>query len=260
MGISIIIVSFNTKNLLRDCLESIKGAEIIVVDNASEDGSVQMVKDEFPEVKLIVNKKNLGFAKAVNQGLRIGTGEYFLLLNSDTRVGKETLADLIEFASKHPQMGIAGPCLRNTDGTIQASAIHFPSLWRAFKAYWFGRRDDYEKYTPSINEPTEVEGVNGAAMLFPRTTIEKVGYFDERYFMYFEDLDFSWRVRKAGLKIYYLPTVEIIHHHGASGKGSSLPYQYLVNSSRIYNGTIKYLFLTFILWSGQKMQKILQRK
>jgi GT2 family glycosyltransferase len=261
MKLSIIIVNFNTKEFLKKCLESIyqyidiSTYEIIVVDNGSIDGSAKMVKEEFPKVKLIENSKNLGFAKAVNQGIRKAKGEYIFLLNPDTEIKRGTLKKLIEFAGKNPDAGVIGAKLLNPNSSIQSSVYHFPTIWRAIKEFWFGQRGAYEKYAPAGMEPVEVDAVTGAAMLIPRKTIEKIGLFDERYFMYFEDLDYCRRVKKAGLKVYYLPEARIIHHHGKSGLSVHV-YSYLVSSSKIYNGIIKYYLLTFIIWLGQKFRNI----
>ena len=227
MNVAVIIVSFNTKELLRKCLASIEKMETgncpaerdpalrekletIVIDNASSDGSPEMIKKEFSQVKFIANKKNQGFAKANNQGLKIAKGDYLLLLNSDTEVRPGTLQKLEEFAQNRPQAGVVGAKLLNPDGSIQPSVYHFPTIWRAIKEYWFGLKGSYEKYAPTFEKEVEVEAVTGAAMLIPKKTIERIGYLNERYFFYFEDLDYCRRVRRAGLKVFYLPTAEIL--------------------------------------------------
>ena len=262
MDLSIIILSFNTKKLLQECLKALRNDdEVIVVDNASSDGSAEMVKKDFPKVKLIKNKKNLGFAKANNQGIRRAQGEYYLLLNSDTQVKPGSLNKLIQFAKKEPEVGIIGARLINPDDSVQPSIYHFPTLWRAIREYWLGQKGVYEKYSPQGRKAVEVEAVTGAAMLIPRKTIEKVGLLDERYFMYFEDLDYCRRVRLVGFKVFYLPTAGILHHHGKSAeKVSTKAYRYLCQSSKIYHGLLKYWLLSFIIWSGQKWQKILGKK
>ena len=271
MDLSIIIVSFNTKELLKECLNSILRAgeqgskkvkiEVIVIDNASGDSSAKMVEKDFPKIILIKNKDNLGFAQANNQGIKKTRGKYLLLLNSDTRVKPGPLEKLIQFAQKHPEAGIVGAKLVDPDGSVQPSVYHFPTLWRAIREYWLGQKGVYEKYSPQGKKTVEVEAVTGAAMLIPRKTIEKVGLLDERYFMYFEDLDYCQRVKQAGLKVYYLPEAEIIHHHGQSAaKVGRQAYQYLSRSSKIYNGLIKYYLLFLILWIGQKWQKLLGKK
>jgi GT2 family glycosyltransferase len=259
MDLSIIIPNFNTKELLKKCLKSIKKAETIVVDNGSTDGSVEMIKKEFPEVIPIENHKNLGFAKAVNQGIKCAKGDYILVLNSDTEVKNGALKCLVDFARQHPEAGIVGARLLNPDGSIQPSIYHFPTIFRAIKEFWFGQKGSYEKYYVIGEDPVSVDAVTGAAMLIPRKTIEKVGLFDERYFMYFEDLDYCRRVKKAGLKVYYLPEARIIHFHGKSSISvGEKSYYWLCQSSKIYNGILKYWFLTVIILIGQKWQKILK--
>lgn len=262
MDLSIIIVSFNTKDLLGRCLESLlmtsaKETEIIVVDNASTDGSVEFVEKRYKDIKILRNKENLGFAKANNQGLRQAKGKYCLLLNSDTEVKPDALSNLVEFAENNPQAGIVGAKLLNPDASIQPSIYHLPTLWRAIKEFWLGKKGEYEKYALTGTDRVKVEALTGAAMIIPRKTIEKVGLLDERYFMYFEDLDFCRRVKNAGYKVYYFPGAEIIHHHGKSGEtlGSNTS-RWLIESSKIYNGLLKYWLITFILWTGQKWQKI----
>jgi GT2 family glycosyltransferase len=270
MDLSIVIVSLNTKDILKKCLESIKNLklEIIVIDNASTDGSTEMVKKEFSDkgglasgwskVKLIENEKNLGYARANNQGIKIAKRRYIFLLNSDTQIKTRSFEKLVKFTKDNSQAGVVGAKLVNLDGSVQASVYYFPTIWRAIKEYWLGQKGAYEKYAPKGKKPVEVEAVTGAAMLISRKTIEKIGLLDERYFMYFEDLDYCRRVRKAGLKVYYLPKAEIIHHHGKSAqKAGGKAYQYLSQSSKIFNGIVKHYFLFLILWMGQKWQELL---
>lgn len=259
--LSIIIVSYNTKKLLEECLESIEGKEednpeIIVVDNASSDNSAEFIKQKYKNIRLLENKENLGFSKANNQGIKIAKGEYILLLNSDTLTNEKSLESLIDFAKKHADAGVIGARLLNDDKSVQPSVFHLPSIFGAFKEYWLNIQGSFEKYIPKGNEPVEVEAVVGAVMLIPKKVIEKVGLLDEKYFMYFEDLDYCRRVKRAGYKIYYLPEAKIIHHHGSSGKelGNKIN-QWLIESSKIYHGQIKYWFLTFIIWMGQKLRK-----
>lgn len=264
MTLSVIIVNFNTQDLLKNCLTSIYQYidiledEVIVVDNASQDDSVEMVKKKFPAVKLIINQKNLGFAKANNQALRQAQGEYCLLLNSDTQVKSGALEKLVRFANDHLEVGVVGAKLLNPDGSIQPSVYHFPSIWRAIKEYWLGQKGIYEKYAPAVSGAVEVEAVVGAAILIPKRVFDQVGLLNEQYFMYFEDLDYCRRVRRAGFEVYYLPQAEIIHHHGQSAaKIGSQAYRYLSESSKIYNGLVKFWALTLIIWSGQKWRKLI---
>lgn len=254
MDFSIVIVNYNTKKFLRKCLKSLPAnTEVIVVDNNSSDGSSQMIKKEFVKVKLIENKRNLGFAKAVNQALRQARGKYVLLLNPDTEVIGNALEKIVEFARKHPEVGVVGGRLIDPDGTIQGSCFHQLTILNAIKEFWLRQKGVFQKYAPKTKKPVEVEAVVGACMLIPKKVIDKVGLFDERYFLYFEDLDFCRRVRGMDLKIYYLPKAEFIHYHGASGK--EIPRQtrqWLIQSSKIYNGPLKHYLMNFIILIGQK--------
>ena len=269
MNLSIIIVNYNTRNLLQDCLKSIYTLyskpytlEVIVVDNSSTDGSLQSINSlKWPNLRVIANKKNEGFARAVNQGLKQAGGEYLLLLNSDIFVKKNALDKLIAFVKDQPQAGVIGGRLLNPDGSLQGSCFYLPTFLRITKEFWFNGPSTLNKYVPLGDKPVEVEAVSGAVFLIPKKVLSKVGFFNERYFMYFEDLDYCRRVRQAGFKVYYLPGAEFIHEHGASGR--SIPQQthhWLVESSKIYHGAIKYYLITFIIWLGQKCQKILKKK
>ena len=276
--LSIIIINYNTQKILKKCLESLEvhagevpgEVEIIVVDNGSTDGSVEYLRqltrrgvNELKQnnkrvnlltrnkitIKLIENKENLGFARAVNQGIKLAKGENILLLNSDTMVQKGSLVDLLNFEKeKYPT--VIGARLLNPDGSIQSSCFNLPTVWRAVKEYWLGQKGTFAKFFPKGEKPVEVEAVVGGAMLIPRKIIEKVGLFDERYFMYFEDLDYCRRVRKAGFKIYYLPKSEIIHEHGASGRklaDEKNQWRRLIPSSKIYYGILRHWLITFVI-------------
>jgi len=255
--LSIIIVSYNTKKELRVCLESIYkyvdvNFEIIVIDNASSDSSVEMIKNNFKDVILICNDKNLGFAKAVNQGFGKAKGDYYLLLNPDTEVKNGAVETLLDFTKTQSDFGVAGGKLINPDGTIQPSCYNLPTLRRAISEFWFGKKETFEKYFPETLKPVEVEAVVGAVMLIPKESIEKVGLFDERYFLYFEDLDWCRRAKNLGLKIWYHPQVKFFHQHGASGK--KIPEKtnrWLIESSKKYHGIFKYYCITTIIKIGQ---------
>jgi GT2 family glycosyltransferase len=263
MDLSIIIVSFNTKDLLKRCLESLPlSSEIIIVDNGSIDGAVEMLKKiKEPKIKIIENKENLGFAKAVNQGLKKAKGEYLLLLNSDVFAKKEAFNKLVAFAKDQPQAGVIGGRLLNPDGSPQGSCFYLPTVLRIMREFWFNGHSTLNKYIPLSDKPVEVEAVIGAVFLIPRKVLNKVGFLDERYFMYFEDLDYCRRVREAGFKVYYLPEAEFIHEHGASGKNiPGQTHRWLVESSKVYHGTAKYFLITAIIWLGQKWQKIFIKK
>lgn len=261
--ISIIIVSYNTKKFILACLTSIrkytpKGTEIIVVDNNSSDGSVAELETTTQNLKLIENKDNLGYAKAVNQGIKIVSGKYIFVLNPDTKFTKGVIEEMMQFVETTPNVGIVGPRLLNFDGSLQASCYHKPSVWAAIKEYFLGIKDSFDKYAPTTDRPVKVDAVVGAAMFMPRRTTEKAGLFNERYFMYFEDLDYCRKVRNAGLEIYYLPGAKVYHKHGGvTGSAGGQARRWLKDSSLVYHGLVGYAIITIILWLGQKWRKFL---
>lgn len=268
--VSVIIVSYNTKNLTLDSIKSVlrEGSslekEIIVVDNASTDGSLEELARLGRKIKLIKNHKNLGFSKANNQGIRVARGKYILLLNSDTKVKKNAIAQLVEFAEGKSDAAVVGPKLLNPDGSVQPSVFRLPTVGLAIRQYWLGERGLLDKYVPeSPEDAVQVECLVMAAFLITPVALKKVGLLNERYFMYYEDLDYCRRVKEKGLKIYYLPRSEVIHYHGASGKSladKENQWRRLIPSSKIYHGTLKHYLFNFILWSGQKWQKYLGSK
>lgn len=211
LDLSIIIVNFNSKNLLKDCLQSINqnirkiSYEIIVIDNHSSDGSPDMVKNEFPQVKLIKNLENLGFAKANNQGLNINQARYAMLLNNDTLVKESALDKMVEFMDSHPEAGACGAKLLNIDGSIQRQGGVLG------KKFWFSK------------EPISVDFVIGAALLVKKEVVEKVGLMDEHLFFYNDDLDWCTSIRHAGWKIFFLPQAEITHYGGYSSRRTFIP-------------------------------------
>jgi GT2 family glycosyltransferase len=227
VDVSIIIVSWNTRELLLSCIkEALQidrgiSREIIVVDNASRDGSAREVKGEFPSVHLIENEKNLGFAKAVNQGLQKGSGKYVLLLNPDTQVKGGAVERLVSFMETHLGAGVAGPQLLNSDGSKQNSIANYPSLAtelfnksllrRLFKKKFPGKERDY-------SEPVEVDSVIGACMIVRREAIHQVGLLDEDYFLFLEETDWCYRMTKRGWKIYHVPQAEVGHFQGKSAE------------------------------------------
>lgn len=227
--LSVSIVNWNTKDILRNCLKSIYESthrisyEIFVVDNASSDGSPEMVEKEFPRVKLIKNKQNLGFAKANNQAIKLSDGRYILLLNSDTIVLDGALDKMVEFMEDHPDAGAAGCKLLNPDGSLQKSISNFPSLITAFWTNSLLRRffpkariEDIISSPKSYLTIGEVDSVIGAFLILRSTVVRLTGSLDEGFFMYREETDLCYRIRKAGWKVYFYPLAEIIHLGGAS--------------------------------------------
>lgn len=269
--LSIIIVNWNTKDLVLRCLDSIAKSkpklryEVIVVDNGSTDGSVtalkKLQKSRHPklQVRLIENQENLGFAKANNQGIKKAEGKYVLLLNSDAQIKKGAIKKLVKFVEKKKDAGGVGPKFLNPDGSKQGSVFRLPTIGRAVRQYWMGEKGFLEKYVPKGKKPKEVEGLSMGCFLLTQNALKSVGKLDERYFMYFEDLDYCRRIERAGLKLYYLPSAEVVHYHGASGKSLATDaeqWRRLIPSSKIYHGLLKHYIITFIIWTGQKWQKL----
>lgn len=223
MDLSIIIVNWNTKGELLHCLASLiqpgqDGArEIILVDNGSSDGSAGEVKKGFSSVRVIENDGNLGFSRAANQGIRGSSGTYLLLLNPDTEVRKGALQRLVTFMEEHPEAGSAGPRLLNADGTPQNSIANFPSLATELLNKSLLRRFFPERYPGKERiypAPIEVDSVIGACMVVRRKVLEDVGLLDEDYFLFLEETDWCYRMKKAGWKVYHVPGAEVIHYQG----------------------------------------------
>lgn len=221
--VSIIIVSFNTKQLLDDCLSSVFRSlresslrgEVIVVDNMSTDRSTDMVKKKYPKVVLLANKENVGFGRANNQGMRKARGEYILLLNSDTVVEPDALGKLVSFGRKHPDVFV-GPKLFNADGSPQTSGGPFFSLPVVFAALFL--KGDYNGLTrQSPDETRYVDWVSGACILAPRRIFMDNLLFDEGIFMYMEEIDLLMRARAKGYRTMFYPEAHIMH----IGSGSS---------------------------------------
>jgi len=270
--LSIIIVNFNTKDITLGCLDSIKknasdlNFEVLLTDNGSSDGSVDAFKkiknDAFWKDKftLIENNSNTGYAKANNQGIKKATGKYILLLNSDTVVHTGSLQNLLKFAEKTPDAGVVGAKLLNIDGTLQPSCYNFPTIKNAIRQYWFGQKGLFDKFAPSGEKPSTVDSVVGAVFLITPEAKKRVGILDERYFAYFEDIDYCRQVWKKGLKVYYLPDSVITHYHGATFKkmaDEGERWKKLIPSSKIYHGVFRHYILNTIIWTGQKWQKII---
>jgi GT2 family glycosyltransferase len=237
VDLSIIIVNYNVKEFLQNCINSIQKAtknitsEIIVVDNASDDGSVELLQAQFPEVKLFINEKNLGFSAANNIGLKYSSGKYLLLLNPDTIVEENTFDTLIDFFQKTPDAGLAGCKILNPDGTLQlACRRSFPGPWTSFckvtgLSSLFPKSKIFARYNLTYldeNKTYEVDAISGSFMMMKREVFEKIGGLDEIFFMYGEDLDWCYRVQKSGYKVYYVNSTQIIHYKGESTKRSSL--------------------------------------
>ena len=231
--LSIIIVNWNGKHLIRSCLASIYKFirdiefEVIVVDNGSNDDSVQLISTEFPLVKMIKNDKNIGFAGGVNKGLEVAKAKYLLLLNNDTELLDNTFLPMIRFMEINQKIGILGCKLKDRTGKAEESCDNFPTFWsrvvgKLSERIYFLRRIGVSMRYWDYNRLREVDVVSGACLLTRRNVVEKIGKFDERFFMYHEDTDFCYRARREGFKIYFFPYSTIIHEYSKSKAWNSI--------------------------------------
>lgn len=264
IDISVVIVEFNTAKILSDCLNSIseqikrleekKSAkvEVIVVDNASSDGSVKMIRNEFPWVRLVVNQENVGFSRANNQAARFSKGAFLLFLNSDTKLCEKSLESLWSFWQNHKNAGAVGPRLLNQDGTSQPSVGSFPSLGvvslMLFWEHFFGSRI----VRASFLKEKEVDWVMGAALMTKKEVWEKVGGWDEAIFMYMDEVEFCYRIKEAGWPIFFYPEAQVIHLGRASSRrGKKDPiisiYRGLVYFYQKHRGKLARLILRLLL-------------
>jgi GT2 family glycosyltransferase len=236
--VSVVIVNWNAGGALRACLGGLFATEggephqVIVVDNASTDGSQASLSSTHPAVEIIQNATNLGFARAVNQGLRAARGQFAVVLNPDVILSPSALPRLLQFMASHPEAGVAGPRLLDPDGSVQGSARRDPSAWTAL----FGRSAPLTRLFPNNpvsqrelpalsvenNAPLQVDWLSGACLLVRRTAWEQVGLLDERFFLFWEDADWCLRFRQAGWGVYYVPVACGTHFVGVSRAGRRL--------------------------------------
>jgi N-acetylglucosaminyl-diphospho-decaprenol L-rhamnosyltransferase len=224
---SVVVVTYNSAAWIERCLESVRGRETIVVDNGSTDGTVALVRERFPAVRLL-EQENAGMGGGNNAGMRIASGRYFLLLNSDAWVVGDAVTQLVAFADEHPEAAVVGPRLLNPDGSLQRSARAFPTLWRLATEYLFLRK--LAPRSRALNRfyeggfehdvVREVDWLFGACLLVRRDAADEVGLFDEDFFMFSEETDWCYRLRQAGWKVYFFPGAEVVHVGGGSHGGS----------------------------------------
>lgn len=228
--ISVVIVSWNVKDLLRACLKSLflfytpYDIEVIVVDNASSDGSVEMIQKEFLKVRVLAQTTNCGFAMANNIGAREARGEYLLILNPDTECRDASLIAALDVFRQDPAIAAIGPCLLNSDGTVQHSIRRFPRLSDqlaiALKLHhmfpWLRCLQRYFAEDVDYTREQDVEQIMGACMLIQRSVWDRMEGFDEDYFMWFEEVDLCYRMKAAGYRIVYTPSASVVHHGGQS--------------------------------------------
>ncbi len=245
--LTVVIVSYNTRDMLRDCLLSLPAAtpdissETWVVDNNSPDKSAEIVAEEFPAVRLIANTENVGFTRANNQALSRARSRHCVILNPDTVCKRDSLATLVHYLDSHPDVGAVGPKLLNTDGSLQPNGARFPHPWRDFLIVTELRklsRPAFERYCrmrDDFNVECDLDVVSGACMMVRSTVIDEVGALDEEFYMFFEEVEWCWRIKRAGYRVVYLPQAEVVHHWmGSVRQSSAAMTARLFESSRIY--------------------------
>ena len=220
---SVVVFAYNGLPWIERCLDSVRGYETIVVDHGSTDGTVELVRDRFPEARL-VQQENKGLGGGSNAGMRVASGDYFLLLNSDAWAVGDAVERLVEFAEAHPEAAVAGPRLSNPDGSLQRTVRGFPTLWRLATEYFFLRK--LAPHTRALNafygarfdhdEVREAEFLMGACLLVRGQAADTVGLFDEDFFMFSEETDWCYRFRKAGWKVLFYPGAAFVHVGGAT--------------------------------------------
>lgn len=260
--LSLIIVTYNSAAHIARLLTSIKKqsagltVETIVVDNASADRTVDQVLAHPQKPKLIQTRANLGFSKAVNQGIKASTADYIMLLNPDTVLVGKALKILLDYAQTHPGIGAVAPRLLDPAGKPQASAFRFPTVFNAIKTYFFGRKNAFGKYLPP-NRTGRIDVAVMAALLIPKAVIDRIGGLDERFFLYYEDIEFCRRLKKHRLPLIYLPLAKVKHVHGASGNFKEHLQSPLAKSARLYHGPLTSFLLNTVLFFGQKYRKVI---
>jgi N-acetylglucosaminyl-diphospho-decaprenol L-rhamnosyltransferase len=221
--VSVVVVTYNALPWIERCLESVRAYETIVVDHGSTDGTLELVRRRFPQVRLI-EERNTGLGAGSNTGMRVASGDYFLLLNSDAWAVGDAVERLVAFAEEHPEAAVVGPKLLNPDGSLQRSVRGFPTLWRLTTEYFFLRKlapgsralnAFYASRFPH-DEVREAEFLMGACLLVRREAADTVGLFDEDFFMFSEETDWCYRFRQAGWKVLFFPGAEIVHVGGAT--------------------------------------------
>ena len=244
MDVSVIIVNYNTKSLTVDCIRSVYASEthysyeVIVVDNASSDGSVEEIRNSLPDVRIIDNKENVGFGRANNQAAEVAAGRYLYILNSDTKIEKDVIETVVMYGDTHGKAGVIGTRSVFPNGETQINFYRSPTFISEFVFFafriiksgkWFlFSLNKYKHY--SLNEPFDVDVISGCSMFVKRAVYDEIGLFNENFFMYYEDAEFCYRVNKTELKCIYLPTVLIKHFHLGSAKEERKQFKPLIDS------------------------------
>jgi GT2 family glycosyltransferase len=245
--LSICIVTFQARDLLNECLVSIqeqtrKHYEVIIVDNGSQDGTIEMLRQSFPQVKIIQNQQNLGYTRPMNQALRLGQGRYLLQLNPDTKVLDSALDRLVDFMDENPNIGICGPKVLNRDGSLQKPCRRGEPRPLAVIAYFTGLANRFPQnqrlgeYLMSYMDEDEihpVKSVSGSCMVIRKGVVDQIGFLNEIYFAYQEDADFCFQARQAGWQVVYYPKAQIVHYGGMGGSRVQ-PYRSIFEWHRSY--------------------------
>jgi N-acetylglucosaminyl-diphospho-decaprenol L-rhamnosyltransferase len=221
--VSVVVVTYNALPWVERCLESVRGRETIVVDHGSTDGTLELVRERFPQARLI-EQENRGLGGGSNTGMRVASGDYFLLLNSDAWATGDAVERLVAFAEEHPEAAVVGPKLLNPDGSLQRTIRGFPTLWRLTTEYFFLRKlgpgtralNAFYGARSAHEEVCEAEFLMGACLLVRRQAADTVGLFDEDFFMFSEETDWCYRFRQAGWKVLFYPGAEFVHVGGAT--------------------------------------------
>lgn len=250
--LSILIVTYNNEETIKKCLTSIKKStkcryEVIIVDNNSFDKTSNIIRQITFPVKFLPQKANLGFSKGYNLAAKNSSGNHLFFLNPDTEILDGAINKLFQYAKDHPEVGIVAPQLWENDKTIQPTVRKLPTVVGAFKEYYLQQKNMYEPYFMTRDQPTEVESVVGAAMLMSKSFFEDVGGWNEKFFLYYEDLDLCRRVLRKGKKIIYLPTAKIKHYVGTSGRSNPNVSKFLKESAIVYHGRLYFWILNLLL-------------
>lgn len=275
--VSVIIVTFNSEETIKRCLEAVfknNPAEVLAVDNNSQDKTREEIKKFGKSVILIESLENLGFAKACNLAASKASENYFFFLNPDTEILNDALDKLLEFAENHSEVGLIAPRLIKKNGEIQPSVKKLPTLLGVICEYYLRQKGSYHEFIPKSENPVEVEAVYGAAMLVKKDIFQKIKGFDEKYFIYYEDLDLCRKIKNIGKKIIYYPDARVMHEVGVSVKGLSygglsfglrtlanfFPFKrmgsgyYQIISGNVYHGFIEALIIRILIYIALKMK------
>ncbi len=269
--LSIVIVSWNAKTHLLKCLHSLRAtctgrsAEITVVDNASADGSPEAVRQDFPQVRLIENGQNEGFAKANNIGINVSQGKYIALINSDVQVRGGCLETLVQYMEANPGVGMSGPTILYPDLTVQNSVSYFPTLMHGFLdalgVHRMPKLKKSEEPRDGVDRDEDVEVLSGCFWMVRRAALDEVGLLDESFFMYGEDIDWCRRFHQNGWKIRYCKDAEAVHYHGASSSNDPLRFFIQLQKARIqywqkHRGRSHALICTLLLFAHHSIRMI----